>query len=170
MDLPNFRYHPDPIASGSVVESTEKCEVCKKSRGYMYDGPIYAEDDVEHICPWCIADGSAAKKLDACFVGDDEVPEEIAQRTPGFAAWQTEQWLTCCEQPAAFVAPMGLKELRDFDYTLEGQLMMYIVQELHISGGAATRMLEGLKKDHSPTAFVFKCLKCERNLGYVDYL
>jgi len=53
---------------------------------------------------------------------------------------------------------------------LEGELMTYIVQELQISGGAANRMLNGLQKDHSPTAFVFQCRQCERPLGYVDYL
>ncbi|WP_030613282.1 CbrC family protein [Streptomyces sclerotialus] len=29
-DLPTFRYHPDPLASGSIRESTETCVCCRR--------------------------------------------------------------------------------------------------------------------------------------------
>ncbi|MGW8685485.1 CbrC family protein [Streptomyces sp. NPDC055817] len=32
-DLPAFRYHPDPLASGSIRESTEACACCKPQHG-----------------------------------------------------------------------------------------------------------------------------------------
>src|SRR5215831_19917718 len=66
--LPTFRYHPDPIATGSVKQSDKECRSCEQARGYIYTASVYAEDDLdEQICPWCIADGSAAEKFDATF-------------------------------------------------------------------------------------------------------
>jgi len=99
MDLPVFRYHPDPIASGSVVASDAQCACCGARRGFIYTGPVYCEDDLdEALCPWCIADGSAHAKFDASFAdanGFSEkvapaVVDEIVHRTPGFNAWQQE--------------------------------------------------------------------------------
>lgn len=177
--LPTFRYHPDPVASGSVEASANKCVCCKKVRGFIYTGPAYGEEELdEALCPWCIADGSAYKKFDATFVDseafDDDTPEElmnaICERTPGFNAWQTEKWPSCCGEPAAFVSPAGADDIRTKFPRLEGTLMMYIVHQMGISGGAATRMLSSLKRDQSPTAFVFKCLHCDGMPAYVDSL
>lgn len=177
--LPAFRYHPDPIASGSVVTSTTKCKCCKKVRGFIYGGPAYSDDDLDDaLCPWCIADGSANEKYDATFVDseafDDDATEEaintICERTPGFNAWQGEKWPSCCGEPAAFVTPAGYDDIQTRFPRLEGELMMYIVHKLGVSGGAATRTLKSLKRDHSPTAFVFKCLHCDGMPAYVDAL
>src|SRR5512135_730287 len=105
--LPVFRYHPDPVRTGSVVASEKTCVCCSTARGYAYADVPYTEQDVEPetICPWCIADGSAHDKLDAEFIDaaaiPDDVPEEaideIAYRTPGYASWQGEVWLSCCD-------------------------------------------------------------------------
>jgi len=66
--MPDFRYHPDPRLTGSVEVSDTSCVVCGAARGLIYVGPVYAvEEYVEEICPWCIADGTAAAKLDAEF-------------------------------------------------------------------------------------------------------
>ena len=48
--------------------------------------------------------------------------------------------------------------------------MMYIVHELEISGGAATRFLQGLSRDNGPTAYIFACRHCEAQPAYIDYL
>ena len=89
--LPRFRYHPDPIATGSIEPSSQACVACGRSRGFIYTGPVYAEEELDdQLCPWCIADGSAARTLDAEFtdVGwgvppdvRDSVTEEIARRS-----------------------------------------------------------------------------------------
>jgi uncharacterized protein CbrC (UPF0167 family) len=123
--LPMFKYHPDPLRTGSVVRSDTQCVSCGKVRGYVYVGPVYAIKDYDDcICPWCIADGSAHARLNATFhdesgVGgggewDDvpeEVVEEIAWRTPGFNAWQQEQWWTHCGDGAKFLGCVGHDEL-----------------------------------------------------------
>jgi uncharacterized protein len=112
VELPRFTYHPDPRATGFVVESDAICLACGAARGYIYTGPVFAvEELVEAICPWCIADGTAAERFDAEFtdvgsyVPEDvppEVLEEIARRTPGFSGWQQEHWLYHCGDGAAF--------------------------------------------------------------------
>ena len=38
MDLPVFRYHPDPIASGSIVASDAQRACCSARRGFIYTG------------------------------------------------------------------------------------------------------------------------------------
>src|SRR5947207_6887785 len=91
--LPTFRYHPDPIATGSVKPSDKECRSCGEARGYIYTSSVYAEESLdEEICPWCIADGSAAEKFDASFcdanpLAEADVPdhiiEEVTMRTPG---------------------------------------------------------------------------------------
>jgi uncharacterized protein CbrC (UPF0167 family) len=176
MELPGFRYHPDPIASGSVVESDAECACCGKSRGYIYTGPVYSEDDLDDsLCPWCIADGRAHQKFDAIFVDSeafsDDAPEaaveEIIERTPGFCAWQSEVWPSCCGDAAAFLMPAGIEELRSRQ-DLEGLAMTYIVQEMQISGGAASRLLNSLNRDSGPTAYLFQCLHCGRHLFHID--
>ncbi len=177
--LPTFRFHPDPIRSGSVEPSANTCRCCGRARGHIYTGPAYCEKDLdEALCPWCIADGSAAKKFDASFTDSagfaqaitERAAEEIERRTPGFSAWQETRWLACCGEAAAFVAPAGIAELREIDYQLEGHLMGHIVHEMGISGGAATRLLASLRKDLGPTAYVFRCLTCGTHLAYIDML
>jgi uncharacterized protein CbrC (UPF0167 family) len=177
MELPVFRYHPDPLGSASVIASTAKCRCCKKSRGHIYTASVYSEEELtEALCPWCIADGSAYAKFDATFVDTEaftsEIPEavldEVTQRTPGFSTWQSERWPVCCNDATAFLAPAGIAEIRANYRDLEYNVLSYIIHDLEISGGAATRTLESLKKDSSPTAYLFRCLHCQRHHFHID--
>jgi uncharacterized protein CbrC (UPF0167 family) len=69
-----------------------------------------------HVCPWCIADGSAHAKWDAEFTDrgaiggmghwcevPQEVREEVAFRTPGISTIQEARWWTHCGDAAEFV-------------------------------------------------------------------
>jgi hypothetical protein len=176
--LPTFRYHPDPIDTGSVTESDATCVVCGDERGFIYAGPVYAEDDFEDsICPWCVADGSAHESLGATFVDSesfaadtpDSVIAEISERTPGYSAWQAEEWPSCCSDATAFIGPVGIAEIRAKYREREGFVLRQIIYGLGISGGAATRLLESLKRDESPTAYLFKCLHCGEPQVHVDH-
>ena len=179
MDLPRFRYHPDPVRTGSVVASGATCRCCRKARGYVYDGPVYSEeDDLDgQICPWCIADGSAHEKFDATFVDTegfadgtpDTVIDEITQRTPGYAAWQSEHWPSCCNDAMAFLGPLGIAEIRAQYRQWEGLALNHIIYEMQISGGAALRMLESLNRDKGPTAYLFRCLHCGEPKFHIDH-
>src|SRR5829696_5934611 len=65
--LPTFRYHPDPVGSGSFELSPARCPYCGVDRTYVYTGPVYAIDEPDPPCPRCIADGSFAAQFDAEF-------------------------------------------------------------------------------------------------------
>ncbi len=100
--FPRFRYHPDPIATGAVKPSDATCECCNRARGFVYYGEARSsatDQTFDAICPWCIADGSAARRLGLSFVLDTEielapaVQRELRERTPGYLSWQGETWL-----------------------------------------------------------------------------
>jgi uncharacterized protein len=179
MTLPTFKYHPDPVATGSVVESVVECICCERSRGYIYTGPVYAEEEYQdRICPWCISDGSAQEKFDASFNDDagiggygewdevpDEVIEEVAFRTPGFTGWQQEQWWTHCGNAAQFLGRAGKTEL----ITLGPDAIRAIQSSAGMSDGPDwDHFLNALEKDDSPTAYIFRCSKCGQLGGYTD--
>ena len=177
--LPTFKYHPDPIATGSVVVSDNECVCCKQARGYIYTGPVYSEDEhADDICPWCIADNSAHANLGAEFIdpvgvggyGEWEevsapIYEEVASRTPGFTGWQQEKWFTCCADAAAFLGRAGYKEL----LAMGAGAIEAIRVESQLDGAEWEEYLKGLNKDGEPTAYLFRCLHCQKIGGYSDF-
>lgn len=179
MELPKFKYHPDPVVTGSVEESDTECVCCGEARGFIYSGPVYAVEEYDQcICPWCIADGSAHDKLEASFTDDagiggygmwDEVPEEVveevANRTPGFSGWQQEQWWTHCGDAAQFIGRAGRKELK----ALGDPAIVAIQESTGLSDGPEwDHFLASLEKEGSPTAYMFRCRKCGQLGGYQD--
>ena len=179
MDLPRFTYHPDPVATGSVVAADTPCVCCGQARGYVYTGPVYAEDEyAQQICPWCIADGSAHERLGVTFsdeegvgggsewdeVGEDII-DEIAQRTPGFNGWQQEQWWTHCGDAAQFIGRAGRAELE-----AHGKDAVVAIQDSTglDDGPQWQHFLAALDKDGSPTAYLFRCRHCGVVGGYQD--
>ena len=176
--LPHFRYHPDPLGTGSVVASEDRCSVCADARGYSYDGPVYSEEwDEELICPWCIADGSAHERWDAEFTdqwGDewDAVPlerrEEVVQRTPGFSTWQTSFWLPHCGDACAFLGVVGWPQLRslpDAQRALRtGNELVEWVQD----DALWQEFMEGMDAEGESAAALFRCLHCATHVAYWD--
>ncbi len=178
MELPVFKYHPNPLKTGSIIQSGEICEACEKATGYIYTGPVYAEDELDDcICPWCIASGLAHEKFDAEFTDIDGIgdrgtwdfvaqieKEVVAFKTPGFCGWQQERWWTHCGQPAAFIGPVGNSDISDYGHDFIDSLQ----KESGMSGEQWSFYQESLSKDHSPTAYAFKCTKCGVFGGYSD--
>lgn len=175
--LPTFVYHPDPLATGSIKPSGDTCECCGQARGYEYTGPAYGKHDLEVICPWCIADGSAHAKFSAEFtdrdgVGEygsqgtvpDEVADTIAYRTPGFSGWQQERWWVCCNDAAAFLGPAGKKELQSYGE----DAMAAIRADCQLEGDSWDDYFNALDREHGPTAYVFRCRHCHKLGGYSD--
>lgn len=177
--LPSFRYHPDPLRSGSLAPSDATCRACEVARGQVYTGPVFSEvDDLsDALCPWCIADGRAHELFAATFVDsealDESIPPEaaatITERTPGFNTWQSGRWPGCCDDAAAFLMPFGIIELRATHRELEGFVLSYIIHDMGISGGAATRLLNALDLHQGPTGYLFQCLACENYHVHIDH-
>jgi uncharacterized protein CbrC (UPF0167 family) len=179
MELPTFRYHPDPIGTGSIEVSDVVCVVCQQARGYVYTSHAYSRKEYSNcICPWCIADGSAHGKLDVEFFDDvgiggygqwDKVSQvvidEIVFRTPGFSGWQQERWFTHCEDAAAFLGRMGSEELRAYGEAIE-VIRNYIGLN---HKDERYELFEMLRKDGSPCAYLFRCLHCGTYGGYIDF-
>jgi uncharacterized protein CbrC (UPF0167 family) len=167
--LPDFPYHPDPLATGFVKPSDAECACCGESRGYIYTGPVYAVSDLdEQLCLWCIADGSAAERFDATFTDDSQAPdgvatgivEQVTTRTPGFSGWQQERWLYHCDDGTAFLGLAGWEELQAFPDALASLRVE--------SADMREDYLRALDKDGSPTAYLFRCRHCGTHVAYSD--
>lgn len=79
-----------------------------------YISPFYCADDIEYLCPWCIADGLAAEIFGGTFQGDADLEvidteydgdgevtgprnpyarekvDMLTKRTPDYQGWQQE--------------------------------------------------------------------------------
>lgn len=178
INLPEFKYHANPLKTGSIISSEQSCVCCDKERGYIYVGPVYATEELDKcLCPWCIADGSVHIKYDAEFVETDgiggygawdsvkdRVESEIAYRTPGFSGWQQERWWTHCNDGAVFLGVMGKNEVLE----LGSELVSYLKSESGVPDSDWPDYFDGLSQDGSPTAYVFQCLHCKKLGGYTD--
>lgn len=178
LSLPRFRYHPDPLGTGSVEPSKGTCSRCGEARGFLYTEPLLADTEPSpRICPWCLADGSARAELGAEFFDPEavggrgrwpEVPaairEEIAYRTPGFSGWGDELWWTCCGDAGLFLGPAGRTELTRFGPELELSLQ----REHGLTPEEWIHVRESLDREKGPTAYVFRCAHCDQLGGYVD--
>jgi uncharacterized protein CbrC (UPF0167 family) len=173
--FPDFRYHPDPLGTGSVITSGQSCDVCGQARGYVYDGPVYAEDDQWACCPWCIADGSAARKLDAGFTEAPDwngqvaeaATDEVLHRTPGFTAWRRERWLSHHGDAAAFLGVCGIQDLRKHGDAALAAVRLEAAGQLGEDADLEA-YVESLDVAGSPTAYLFRCLHCDEYLAYSD--
>lgn len=172
MSLPAFRYHPDPLATGSVIRSDARCVCCGDARGYVYAGPVYAVDEYENcLCPRCIAHGSAqpsvartasaaanatkfptrssAKSLvarRAFRVGSRSAGERIAALPRSSSAVRVpENCARSARRQSRRFGPTGLDEGAEWEHCLAA-----------------------LDKDGSPTAYMFRCIRCGEPGGYQD--
>ena len=174
-ELPNFRYHPDPIATGSIVETTASCVVCERARGFEYQGPIFGPDSPDgSLCPWCIADGSAVEQLDICFDAGDgslgiapAIVDEVVMRTPGFLAWQESYWEYHCEDACAYLGRVGATELA----AMPSRATDAVRRSLHSWGRTEDErasLLATLRVDGNLNAYLFHCLRCDEFVAHCD--
>ena len=74
--IPTFKYHPDPIKTGAFLQGkAHTCDCCGQQTDVWYEQPFFAQQDVECLCPECIASGKAAEKFDGEFVDGCNVGE-----------------------------------------------------------------------------------------------
>lgn len=168
-NIPVFKYHPDPFATGVFRELEEPvvCPCCEAETSVIYEGPFYSVDEVENLCPGCIASGAAAEKYDGEFqdsestdeVDDLDKLDELTHRTPGYCGWQQEYWRAHCGDFCAFLGYAGyaeLKELGILEEVLEGVEDWY------------RENIQHLTKDGSMVGYLFRCLHCGKHLLHVD--
>ncbi|PSM31378.1 hypothetical protein BVG81_005730 [Haliangium sp. UPWRP_2] len=173
MNLPDFKYHPNPLKTGAVTESSAVCQCCEESRGFIYSLTIYASEDIERVCPWCIATGKAATKFDGRFVDDHPlvqaglskaIIEEVCLRTPGYLSWQDESWLTCCNDACEFHGDAPREELLNLDKAG--------LAALSADSGYSLRDLPNMIAEYepmgSPAFYKFVCRHCGKVKYHAD--
>jgi uncharacterized protein CbrC (UPF0167 family) len=182
MELPHFKYHPDPITTEVICASHMECACCGQTRDYIYTGPVYAERDLSNcLCPWCIADGTAHQKFDARFVDPDviggyggwdtvskQVVEEVSCCTPGFSGWQQEMWWTHCADAAEFVGVAGYTELQQHGEEAVQFMREVFSRETNLQGQELDDHFKAFDRNSGPSAYVFCCRHCRKLGGYWD--
>ncbi|MDM5154669.1 CbrC family protein [Bacillus sp. DX1.1] len=173
--LPVFKYNKNPLGLLVIREANEICPVCHKKTGYVYDGPFYTtfdEEETENICPWCIADGSAAKKFDGEFNYDGEhmkvhneaYTDELFYRTPGYFSWQESYWLNHCNDYCTIIDEVGWKEIEYLENELQDDIE-HIVKRMRMTKEDFKRQL--YRKGHF-TGYLFQCVHCNKHRLHVD--
>jgi uncharacterized protein CbrC (UPF0167 family) len=175
MDLPFFRYHPDPLATGAVVPSDGACRCCGESRGYIYTGPVYSEHHLENaLCPWCIADGRAFDRFNALFADDYSLSKasvpaaviaEVTLRTPGYTSWQSEQWLAHCGDACAFRGDITRERLAQVSFEAVAELM----RQQRLEPSDWSELVKHYTPGGDPAIYLFVCLHCSREILGIDF-
>lgn len=156
------------------MKAINPCICCKKSRGYIYIAAVYTTQDIEEICPWCIADGSAAEKFSATFTDDyslsqaklsGEIISEVTERTPGFISWQQEKWLTHCNDACEFHGDLEVSEAKNLTdkeidtLCVESEMNLEDIEEI----------LKHYEKGGNPAVYKFICHHCREIRLYTDF-
>jgi uncharacterized protein CbrC (UPF0167 family) len=171
--LPQFRYHPDPLRTGSVCASEKECRCCGGRRGYIYTGPVYAQDELgEAFCPWCIAAGDAAARFDAMFSDDyslvqagvgSDIVTEVTRRTPGFSGWQQEAWLVHCGDACAFHGDAEVEDL------LTGDARTQLAGTDGIPQARWAQFIETYRPGGNPSVYRYECVICGAPRFQLDF-
>lgn len=153
--------------------------MCESDRSYAYAGPVYSVVEIEDetICPWCIADGSAAASLDAVFADvhslaglEGVIVGAVATRTPGYLSWQQDQWLVHCADACAFLGRFGNRELDQYPSEATEAALAAVRNYGGPTGAEHDALFLALHSDGDYTGYLFQCLACGAYKAYVDSL
>jgi uncharacterized protein len=172
--LPKFNYHPDPIATGAIKKTGKRCSCCSEQRGYEYTSSIYCRERPESICPWCIADGSAAEKFDGVFsdghplsregIGQSII-EEVTKRTPGYNSWQEAEWLACCDDACEFHGDVSTGELAE----MPDEAFRSAFDDSRLDESWIKDFREGYEPGGNPAIYKWRCRHCGAIKYYADF-
>lgn len=180
MELPQFKYSPNAYQLDIFEKVEGTCSICNEKRNIKYKRSFYAIEKPDYICPWCIANGAAAKKYNGEFndylgiegVSPDpsdpppSLPKdlilEICNKTPSYFAMQSEQWLCHCNEPCAF---LGYVDSNDIKPILEE-----LKEDIEVNIGFPSEVIiNHLSKDSSfYKGYLFQCLKCKKHRLHAD--
>ena len=173
-ELPSFRYFPDPLGNGCIVARDATCPCCGETRSHIYSGPIYAVENIHEVCPWCIADGSAARRWSASFndtegAADSVPPEvlrEIDERTPGYSSWQGNRWLFAQDDAMVFVGEVdGKALLEDGD---DGKIEACLAALREWDPNWPKESLAAVTPGDQPAIYLFRDRKSGTYAAYAD--
>lgn len=168
--MPVYRYHPDPLSTKAILATDLLCACCGYARGYRVAGH-YGRTQFDCICPWCVADGRAARRLGASFVQDSDtalppaVWDELSRRTPGYESWQGELWLSHCGDACAFLGDLPAEEAAHLPEQVEA-LFLKENDWLDDWGALKAAYADG-KSDVA--LYKFACLHCDTVRLGIDF-
>jgi len=175
MDLPSFRFHPDPEGNGAIVRQAGHCICCEQDVEFLYVGPTISIHDLdEKLCPWCIADGRASEKFDVEFsdsqaLADAGLPpeliKEIAERTPGYVCWQQPVWVVHEGQPCVFVGDATLQALTQ----MTPQERDAFMQAARLDQDEFEELMAIYRPNSDPGIYHFRCPKTGFNCFRMEY-
>lgn len=172
LGLPFFKYHPNPMETGAFQESEEGviCDCCRETTHIYYEVPFFAIDDIDYLCPKCIASGRAAKEFEGEFqdecslddgVDDPDKLDELIHRTPGYCGWQQEYWRAHCGDYCAFLGYVGAKELRALG------VMEEVLDDPNWDDDQK-EIIQDMVNGGSVQGYLFQCLHCGKHLLWMD--
>lgn len=179
--LPEFKYNPKPLETGAFKQDKSViCDCCEEETRIYYDGGLYSEEEIEYLCPNCIHSGRASKEfdghfsdmVDGSFSSDQNVTptfnnleaiNDVLKRTPSYISWQSEIWLTHCNDCCAFVGYVGWDEIKD-------KLDEFVDLENDIIDFAKDiSLLEKYMRNGGDfQGYLFQCLHCKKYRLYAD--
>jgi len=172
MERIQFKYHPNvweqEVFKTNKDGSKRACQCCGVETEYYLD-TMYTAEDVDCICPECVASGKAAKKFNGSFsqdaetdkVNSESATEELLCHTPGYVSWQGEYWLACCNDYCAYIGDVGTKELENIGIADE-------VFEEYNKRNEYEDARKYLMKEGTVAGYLFRCLHCNKHHLWVD--
>jgi uncharacterized protein CbrC (UPF0167 family) len=164
--LPSFKYQPDPSA---VFQPTSRpCQSCGVTRGLEYIGAQYGLEELDHLCAFCIADGSAAARFDLEFVNSDGAEpgpdaaklDELLHRTPGYDGPEGDPWPVHCDD---YCAHLGRASWRDIEAQI-ADLEPDVEAFCEDMGFGRDEFRAEVERPASPLlAHLFRCLTCGKH-------
>ena len=185
---PKFKYNPNAYVNGTFfknkyheeayddgnfsLETLDKgkavCQCCGREIEYFCDIMLSCKEDVNCVCPDCIASGKMAERFNCSYITDAEIEsvtdpeniEELYKRTPG----NVERWPACCNDFCAFIS----------DYCDNDELERAgVLDEIR----KAYRERRSLPPDddvstgvgYAITVTLFQCLHCGKYRIWIDW-
>lgn len=179
-ELPTFRFSPNAYDLGLFEMDDGICQACSRRRPMRYTSSFYSRENVAYICPWCVADGTAARVFDGEFSDsagiegvssdptvpvtvDEDEAREVATRTPSYPSWQQEEWRSHCGRPCAFIGDIGSSDLAP--YLKEPDFLADVDGGL---GWDPDLLRTSLSRGGDLAGYLFRCLTCGAHRLHVD--
>jgi uncharacterized protein CbrC (UPF0167 family) len=115
--------------------------VCQRRRGWAYKTVHYGEyvaalqrGELLEVCPWCIADGSAAAQGISFADGTprikagipEEIVREVTERTPSSPEFHQSAWQACCNDACAYLGLLSAAQIAGFFETGQVNLPSFL--------------------------------------------
>lgn len=165
---PHFRFYPGAYDDEVIKPSEAACGVCQEPRGWVCESALYGVAPPENPCPWCIADGRAGVLADCEFgacnevgdgVADEDVREEIANRTPKPPSWQDFIWPVHAGTPMIYEGRKEYEDVKDHPAQLTAMRAAVPDEET---------MLKWVSRDGDVNVMMFRSMNGAAYFGWMD--